>query len=148
MAGQSAYQKSWQASPMPSWQLGQVYFRKWRSSVGGLACLAKADAWKGKIMLSHIAIASEASYGANTQSLSGLRSINFIFGTNGSATGVPRLHQRLRLAEFRSTDARYFHARAGGGRNACQDRSGDHAGAIADPRYHSTPKYLGRRKLW
>lgn len=35
-------------------------------------------------MLSHIAIASEASYGANTQSLSGLRSINFIFGTNGS----------------------------------------------------------------
>lgn len=35
-------------------------------------------------MLTTITIASEASYGANTQSLAGLRPINFIFGTNGS----------------------------------------------------------------
>lgn len=35
-------------------------------------------------MLSAINITSEASYGANTQRLTGLRSINFIFGTNGS----------------------------------------------------------------
>jgi wobble nucleotide-excising tRNase len=36
------------------------------------------------IMLSAISITNEASYSANTQSLAGLRSINFIFGTNGS----------------------------------------------------------------
>lgn len=35
-------------------------------------------------MLSDISITNEASYGANTQRLAGLRSINFIFGTNGS----------------------------------------------------------------
>jgi ABC-type Mn2+/Zn2+ transport system ATPase subunit len=35
-------------------------------------------------MLSTIRIANEASYGANAQSLTGLRAINFIFGTNGS----------------------------------------------------------------
>jgi wobble nucleotide-excising tRNase len=35
-------------------------------------------------MLSAINIKSEASYGTNTQSLTGLRSINFVFGTNGS----------------------------------------------------------------
>ncbi len=43
-------------------------------------------------MLSAINITNEASYGANTQSLTGLRSINYIFGTNGSGkTTISRI---------------------------------------------------------
>jgi ABC-type polysaccharide/polyol phosphate transport system ATPase subunit len=39
---------------------------------------------RGAAMLSEISIRNEGSYGDSTQSLSGLREINFIFGTNGS----------------------------------------------------------------